>query len=50
MTVASTPKQPPSQYEQAEMPADDDLHGFVDGKYVPVSVVDGKLVPRQPKA
>lgn len=39
-------KQPAPQCEQAEMPEDDDLHGFVDGKFVPVSVVDGKLVTR----
>ena len=38
-----------TKYEHAEMPDDDDLHGFVDGKYVPVEVIDGKLVPRAPK-
>lgn len=38
-----------TKYEHAEMPEDDDLHGFVDGKYVPVEVVEGKLVPRAPK-
>lgn len=42
-----TPIKPdPLRYEHADMPEDDDLHGFVDGKFIPVSFVDGKLVPR----
>jgi hypothetical protein len=45
--MTSTEKKSPVDHEQAEMPADDDLHGFIDGKLVPVAVVDGKLVPRQ---
>jgi hypothetical protein len=41
---------PWDRHEQAEMPADDDLHAFVDGRYVPVAVVDGKVVPRATEA
>lgn len=41
----STPTTP-ARYEHADMPEDDDPHGFVDGKFVPVSFIDGKLVPR----
>lgn len=39
-----------TKYEHAEMPDDDDLHGVIDGKLVPVEVVDGKLVLRRAPA
>lgn len=43
--TANTSAQP-TRYEHADMPVDDDPHGFIDGEFVPVSFVGGRLVQR----